>query len=155
MNKFIKSDLYRYAGNVSLKSFFYCYRKEAGFRFSVAFRLINSEGWTKFLGIILWIFRNKQLIQIARTTQIGYGLYISHGGPVVINPSTIIGNNCNLSQFVTIGSNEGKAAIIGDNVYIGPSCCIVEDVVIGNNVTIGAGSVVTKDLPDNSTCAGN
>lgn len=142
MNKFIKSDLYRYAGTVSLHSFFHCYRKEAGFRFSVAFRLINSEGWTKFLGIILWIFRNKQLIQIARTTQIGYGLYISHGGPVVINPSTIIGNNCNLSQFVTIGSNEGKAAIIGDNVYIGPSCCIVEDVVIGNNVTIGAGSVV-------------
>ena len=44
MNKFIKSDLYRYAGNVSLKSFFYCYRKEAGFRFSVAFRLINSRG---------------------------------------------------------------------------------------------------------------
>ena len=68
-------------------------------------------------------------------------MYISHGGPVVINPSTIIGDNCNLSQFVTIGSNEGKAAIIGDNVYIGPSCCIVEDVVIGNNVTIGAGSV--------------
>lgn len=132
----------------------HCYRKEAGFRFSVAFRLINSKGWTKFLGIILWIFRNKQLIQIARTTQIGYGLYISHGGPVVINPSTVIGNNCNLSQFVTIGSNEGRAAIIGDNVYIGPSCCIVEDVVIGNNVTIGAGSVVTKDLPDNSTCAG-
>ena len=77
MNKFIKSDLYRYAGNVSLKSFFYCYRKEAGFRFSVAFRLINSRGGAKLLGIILWIFRNKQLIQIARTTQIGYGLYIS------------------------------------------------------------------------------
>lgn len=112
MNKFIKSDLYRYAGTVSLRSFFHCYRKEAGFRFSVAFRLINSKGWIKFLGIILWIFRNKQLIQIARTTQIGYGLYISHGGPVVINPSTVIGNNCNLSQFVTIGSNEGRAAII-------------------------------------------
>ena len=48
MNKFIKSDLYRYAGNVSLKSFFYCYRKEAGFRFSVAFRLINSRGGQNF-----------------------------------------------------------------------------------------------------------
>ena len=133
MNEYIKSDLYRYIGNTNLKSFFYCYRKEAGFRFSVAFRLINSKGWKKILGVVLWIFRNKQLIQIARNTQIGYGLYISHGGPVVINPSTVIGNN----------------------VYIGPSCCIVENVVIGDNVTVGAGSVVTKDLPNNSTCAGN
>lgn len=45
--------------------------------------------------------------------------------------------------------------MIGDNVYIGPSSCIVEDVAIGNNVTIGAGSIVTKNIPDNATAAGN
>ena len=72
-----------------------------------------------------------------------------------MNASTIIGNNCNLSQFTTIGSNEGHAAIIGDNVYIGPNVCVVEDVKIGNNVTIGAGAVVTKDIPQNATAAGN
>lgn len=99
--------------------------------------------------------RNHQQIQILRKTKIGYGLYISHEGPVVVNPSTVIGNNCNLSQFVTIGSNEGKAAVIGDNVYIGPNTCIVEDVCIGDNATIGAGSVVTKDIPSNATAAGN
>ena len=147
MNEFLKSDLYRYSGKKSIKSFLDCYRKEAGFRFSVAYRLINSKGLEKIVGIFLWVIRNKQLIQISRHTKIGYGLYISHGGPVVVNPTTIIGNNCNLSQFVTVGSNEAKAAVIGDNVYIGPNCCIVEDVEIGNNVTIGAGSVVT--------CAGN
>lgn len=155
MNEFLKSDLYRYSGKKSIKSFLDCYRKEAGFRFSVAYRLINSKGLEKIVGIFLWVIRNKQLIQISRHTKIGYGLYISHGGPVVVNPTTIIGNNCNLSQFVTIGSNEAKAAVIGDNVYIGPNCCIVEDVEIENNVTIGAGSVVTKNLPENSTCAGN
>ena len=154
MNEFLKSDLYRYSGKKSIKSFLDCYRKEAGFRFSVAYRLINSKGLEKIVGIFLWVIRNKQLIQISRHTKIGYGLYISHGGPVVVNPTTIIGNNCNLSQFVTVGSNEAKAAVIGDNVYIGPNCCIVEDVEIGNNVTIGAGSVVTKNLPENSTCAG-
>lgn len=121
----------------------------------VAFRLVNEKGLWKIIGTILWILRNKQLIQISRKTKIGYGLYISHGGPVVVNPSTQIGDNCNLSQFVTIGSNEGKAAVIGDNVYIGPSCCIVEDVIIGNRVTIGAGSVVTKNIPDDATAAGN
>ena len=155
MNEFLKSDLYRYSGKKSIKSFLDCYRKEAGFRFSVAYRLINSKGLEKIVGIFLWVIRNKQLIQISRHTKIGYGLYISHGGPVVVNPTTIIGNNCNLSKFVTVGSNEAKAAVIGDNVYIGPNCCIVEDVEIGNNVTIGAGSVVTKNLPENSTCAGN
>ena len=155
MNEFLKSDLYRYSGKKSIKSFLDCYRKEAGFRFSVAYRLINSNGLEKIVGIFLCVIINKQLIQISRHTKIGYGLYISHGGPVVVNPTTIIGNNCNLSQFVTVGSNEAKAAVIGDNVYIGPNCCIVEDVEIGNNVTIGAGSVVTKNLPENSTCAGN
>lgn len=132
----IKSDLFRYAGTTSFKAFIKTYVKEAGFRFSVAFRLVNAGG-LKLFGIILWKLRNHQQIQILRKTKIGYGLYIGHGGPVVVNPSTVIGNNCNLSQFVTIGSNEGKAAVIGDNA------------------TIGAGSVVTKDIPSNATAAGN
>lgn len=136
----IKSDLFRYAGTTSSKAFIKTYIKEAGFRFSVAFRLVNAGG-LKLLGAILWKLKNHQQIQILRKTKIGYGLYISHGGPVVVNPSTVIGNNCNLSQFVTIGSNEGKAAVIGDNVYIGPNTCIVEDVCIGDNATIGAGIV--------------
>lgn len=43
----------------------------------------------------------------------------------------------NLSQFVTIGPNHGKAATIGDNV------------------TIGAGSIITRSILDNCTVAGN
>ena len=56
---------------------------------------------------------------------------------MIINPTAVIGNNCNLSQFVTIGAIDGNAAEIGDNVYIGPNCCLIENVRIGNNVTIG------------------
>jgi serine O-acetyltransferase len=97
----------------------------------------------------------KYSLQIPRKAVIGYGLYIGHHMCVVINKTAVIGNNCNLSQFVTIGSNHGQAANIGDNVYIGPNTCIVEDVTIGNNVTIGAGSVVVKNIPDNFTAAGN
>ena len=40
----IKSDLFRYAGTTSSKSFIKTYVKEAGFRFSVAFRLVNDGG---------------------------------------------------------------------------------------------------------------
>ena len=43
---------------------------------------------------------------------------------------------------------------IGNNVYIGPTVCIVENVHIGDNVTIGAGAVVVKDIPVNATVAG-
>lgn len=62
--------------------------------------------------------------------------------------------NFTISQFCTIGSNKGHAATIGDNVYIAPHCCIVEDVKIGDNSTIGAGSVVTHDVPKNAIVAG-
>lgn len=67
----------------------------------------------------------------------------------------MIGNNVTVSQFVNIGSTNGEYAVIGDNVYIGPMTCIVGGVHIGNNVTIGAGSIVVKDIPDNATIAGN
>ena len=49
----IKSDLFRYAGTTSSKAFIKTYVKEAGFRFSVAFRLVNAGGVLKLFGIIL------------------------------------------------------------------------------------------------------
>ncbi len=93
-------------------------------------------------------------LDIPPSTKIGRGLYIGHGVGIVISPSTVIGNNCNLSQFLSIGSNHGQAAEIGDNVYIAPHVSIVEHVKIGSNVTIGAGSVVVKDIPENACVAG-
>lgn len=114
-------------------------------------RLAFGGRWEKFF--TNWLCA-KTGIWIQARTQIGYGLYIGHGIGLVVNPTARIGNNCNLSQFMTIGANDGKAAVIGDNVYIGPSVCIVEDVEIGNNATIGAGAVVVKDVPMNATVAG-
>lgn len=156
MNDFIRSDLMRYYGKYDIFTFFKAYLRSRTFRFQYAFRLCQCSGFVKIIGLFLWhINRTKRVIQLSRHTKVGYGLYIAHGGPIVVNSTAIIGNNCNLSQFTTIGSNKGHAAKIGDNTYIGPNVCIVEDVTIGNNVTIGAGSVVTKDIPDNATAVGN
>ena len=148
---YIKSDLYRYTKKTDFFSYLAEYFHNPAFRYQTKIRLCNARGIIKIYGIVMKnLFPNKNLV-IPWRTKIGYGLYIG----VIISSTAIIGNNCNLSQFTTIGSNKGKAAIIGDNVYIGPSCCIVENVHIGNNVTIGAGSIVTKDIPDNDTAAGN
>ena len=45
--------------------------------------------------------------------------------------------------------------IIKDNVFIGARCLILKGVVVGENSIIGAGSVVTKNIPDNEIWAGN
>lgn len=156
MNDYVKSDLMRYYGKNDFPTFIKAYLKNSTFRLQYAFRMCQSSGPARILGLFLWIINcTKKRIVLPRQTKVGYGLYIGHGGPIVVNPSAIIGDNCNLSQFTTIGSNTGKAATIGNNTYIGPNVCIVENVKIGNNVTIGAGSVVTKDIPDNATAVGN
>ena len=49
----------------------------------------------------------------------------------------------------------GKAVTIGKNVWIGGNCCILPGITIKDNAVIGAGSVVTKDVPANVVVAGN
>lgn len=100
-------------------------------------------------------FKKKYGLNIPSSTKIGWGFYIGHGIATVVNGTAVIGNNVNIGQCCTIGSNYGHAAWIGDNVYIGPNTCIIEDVQIGSNTIIGAGSVVTKSIECDSTAVGS
>lgn len=99
------------------------------------------------------VARSKMDIHIH--TRIGYGFHPGHSMCMVINGGTIIGNNVNVAQFMSIGTNHNTPAVIGDNVYIGPGVNIIEDVRIGSGSTIGAGSTVTRDIPAGSTCVGS
>jgi serine O-acetyltransferase len=155
---YIKSDFMRYGWrggslvNIFIAAFL---GRNHGFKFSFWFRLCSSKNiFYLFARLMHQKYSIRYGLQIYPGTKIGYGLYLGHGIGIVVNPTAIIGNNCNLSQFTTIGSNHKKAAVIGDNVYIGPSSCIVEDIIIGDNVTVGAGAVVVKDIPANATVAG-
>ncbi len=153
---YIRSDLIRYCGKASYKNFIWFYFYDRAFKFQVFFRLTKSK---VYLIKLLAKIRLKYLIwktgiNIPPNTRIGKGLYLGHGQGIVINSGTIIGDNCNISHFVSIGTNLDRPATIGNSVYIGPNVSIVEDVIIGDNVTIGAGSVVTKDIPRNTTVVG-
>lgn len=129
---------------------------ENGFFYSFWLRMSYVKGILYPLcRFMLWLLSTLYGIQIHRKTKIGAGLKLNHGTCIIINGTAILGKNVTLHQFTTIGSWKNKAAIIGDNVIIGPRCSIVENVKIGNDVIIGAGSVVVNDLVDGSTAVGN
>jgi len=86
-------------------------------------------------------------------------------GPVTIGRGSVCAQHCFISgeshqyQDVTINfSREGfdiKPVAIGEDVWIGSNCVIVPGVTIGKKSVIGAGSVVTKDVPAFSLAVGN
>ena len=160
--RYIQSDYIRYYGSVNgggkmlikillaaLLASNHC------FAYNFWFRLASFKNPFYYLAKLKhYRLTRKYGIQIPAGTKIGYGFYIGHGVGIIINGKTIIGNNVNVSQFLSIGTTKNTPAVIGDNVYIGPNVCIVEDVRIGNNTTIGAGAVVVNDVPDNATVVG-
>lgn len=153
--KLLGQDYHRYKTNGGFSSFLKTYYLQRGFRYTVWLRLSAVSGLVGITAkIILHHLSSKFCNEIHSCTRIGGGLYLGHGYGIVIHPTAVIGSNVNLSQFTTIGSNKGKAATIGDNVYVGPGVCIVEDVTIGEGSTIGAGAVVTKNTPPHSVSVG-
>ena len=53
------------------------------------------------------------------------------------------------------GLEYAKPIKVGNNVWIGGNVCVLPGVTIGDNVVIGAGSIVTKDIPSNVVAVGN
>ena len=95
---------------------------------------------------------------------IGSG-YINSNLKLRCSNSIIIGNDCAISHDVTImdsdfhnidyANHEKSAPVnIGNHVWIGSRAMILKGVTIGDGAIIGAGSVVTKDVPTKSIVAG-
>jgi serine O-acetyltransferase len=98
--------------------------------------------------------RAKWGIQIQRRVRIGEGFYIGHYGGIFVSDLARLGDNCNISQDVTIGvAGEGArrgAPDIGNNVYMGPGSKVNGLIRVGNNVNIGPNAVVTHNIPDDA-----
>lgn len=97
-------------------------------------------------------------ISIPASAQIGHSFYIGHFGGIILNAKTKIGNNCNLSQGVTIGvSGIGEkrgVPVIGNAVYIGANAVLAGKINIHDNVIIAACSLVNTDVEENSVMIG-
>lgn len=97
-------------------------------------------------------------IEIHPGAQIGKGFFIDHGSGVIIGETAIIGDNVTLYQGVTLGGTgkeHGKRhPTIGDNVMISAGAKVLGSFTVGENSKIGAGSVVLKEVPPNSTVVG-
>ena len=86
------------------------------------------------------------------------GCFFHHPFSSYINAEHI-GYHCSIRNNTTIGNKvvNGKVCrpYLEDDVFVGPNAVIIGDVRIGSHSVIGAGSVVTKDVPSYSVVAGN
>ena len=108
---------------------------------------------------------------IAHNVNAGFGAH----SLTFISPSTLFKFNKNAEEYFfdfldeekrdrdweqdmkekNLASWKKPLPVIGNDVWIGGNVTILPGVRIGNNVTIGAGSVVTRDIPDNVIAVGN
>lgn len=101
--------------------------------------------------------------------EVGKNFFANYNCTILDVAKVRIGDNCQMAPNVAIYTaghpvhpdtrnstyEYGIEVTIGDNVWIGGNTVICPGVHIGNNVVIGAGSVVTRDIPDWTVAAGN
>lgn len=102
-------------------------------------------------------------ITIGKNVMLNYDCIILDVCPVIIGDFTMIGPSTHIyTACHSLNPEErknfiefGKPVTIGENVWIGGHCTILPGITIGKNFVIGAGSVVTKDIPENVVAVGN
>jgi serine O-acetyltransferase len=96
-------------------------------------------------------------INLEQSADIAAGFYINHFGGIELR-NCRIGPRCNIQQQVKLGPAETTdrgGLVIGEGVFIGAHAQICSEVSVGDGTTIGAGAVVTQDIPHNCLVLGN
>lgn len=168
---YVASDLFRYLTSTSIKAFLRGWYI-TGFRYTFFMRCCKYFANKGLLGKLPFFICRVALrhysvtygYQIPWQTNIGPGLSIGHFGPIIVNPSSTIGVNCNISVNVLLGLNHkvdenGKSLgfqypSIGDRVALSNGAKIIGGVHVGDDCLIGVNTVVTKSVPDHSVAVG-
>lgn len=97
-------------------------------------------------------------VEIHPGAKIGKGFFIDHGSGVVIGETSEIGDNVTIYQGVVLGGvsleKTKRHPTIEDDVVIGAGAILLGPIRVGKGAKIGAGSVVTKDVPPYTTVVG-
>ena len=131
------------------------------FKVMLYYRLAHKMYLRRHYFLARWISQKgarKTGIEIHPGAKIGKVFFIDHGNGVIIGETTVIGDNVTLYQGVTLGGTgkeQGKRhPTVGNNVMISTGAKVLGSFKIGDNSKIGAGSVVLKEVPPNSTVVG-
>lgn len=167
MIRLIKSDLERYC-KPSFKNFIIRILFDTNFSSVFIYRLSNyfNEKNLKVLSkYLVNLNKKKHGLEINYRANIGPGFKINHSVGIVIGSGVVIGENFTIGQNVTLGGNGGKfketagvirkQPTIKSNVSIYAGSTVVGPIIIGDNVTVGANSLILKDIEENLIVGGN
>ena len=123
-------------------------------------------GWRFYFKQLFWSYKYYQTKRIANNCDIKCKIkYVGeknikfpHPIGIVIGMGVELGNDCIIFQNTTLGTKrliyDQDYPKLGHNVIVGANSVIIGNVKIGNNVTIGAMTLVNKDIPDNAIAIG-
>ncbi len=97
-------------------------------------------------------------VSIHPAASIGLSVYLDHATGIVIGANVVIGDEVTILQNVSIGRSSElptRSPRIGRGVFIGAGASILGDISIGDFAKIGAGTLVTGDVPGGCTAVGN
>ena len=128
-------------------------------------RLVLGSGIHLDHGVIVWLGDESGFIRLGERVYVGpYTFLGTHNHQLQIGEDTMVGAHCYL---ITENHGRKQAAIpyrqqdyegadvtIGRNVWLGAHVTVLPGVSIGDNAIVGAGAVVTKNIPANETWAG-
>ena len=117
-----------------------------------------TTGWRVMARFVSHVGRFMTGIEIHPAARLGEGLFIDHGMGVVIGETAEVGENVTILHGVTLGGTslkrEKRHPTLGDNVVVGAGAKILGAFTIGAGSRIGAGSVVVREVPENSVVVG-
>ena len=102
--------------------------------------------------------RHRFGVEIHPGATIGRRFVIDHGMGIVVGETTIIGDDCQLYQGVTLGGTGKQGGkrhpTLGNGVVVGVGASVLGNITLGDNVKVGGGAVVVRDVPADCTVVG-